>query len=315
VPTEIQEIRNPKSGIRRDLFTALLFLLPNLLGFLAFTVGPVLASLLLSFTVWDLLTWPPKFCGFDNFVELLGFRRGSAGWEANDPRFWQYMWNTVFYMFFIPVSMGLSLGMALLFNRKLPGVVAFRTLYFLPTICSAVSMAVLWKWLYNADFGLINFLLAKIGIQGPEWLDSVAWAKPAIAIMGLWAGLGGFNTILYLAALQDVSRDLQDAASIDGANAWQRFLYVTWPSISPTTFFVFIMSVIGGFQGGFLQAFMMTGGGPAGATTTIDYYIYNKAYAWLKMGSASAIAWVLFIVVFVVTLINWRFGEEKVEYV
>lgn len=303
------------NGKLRDYGTTLLFLLPNFLGFLAFTLGPVLASLILSFTVWDLLSWPPAFCWFDNFIELLGFHRGEAGWEANDPRFWYYVWNTLFYMFFIPVSMALSLVMALLFNRRLPGVVLFRTIYFLPTVCSAVALAVLWKWLYNADFGFINYVLARIGIQGPAWLDSVAWAKPAIAIMGLWAGLGGYNTILYLAALQDVSRDLGDAAAIDGANAWQRFRYVTWPSISPTTFFIFIMSVIGGFQGGFLQAFMMTQGGPAGATTTIDYYIYNMAYNWFKMGKASAIAWFLFLIVFVITLINWRFGEKKVEYV
>lgn len=299
----------------RDFGSTLCFLLPNLVGFLAFTLGPVLASLILSFTVWDLLTWPPRFCGLDNFIALLGMHRGEAGWEANDPRFWYYLWNTLFYMFFIPLSMALSLVMALLFNRRARGVILFRTIYFLPTVCSAVALAVLWQWLYHADFGLINYLLAKIGIQGPEWLTSVSWAKPAIAIMGLWASLGGYNTILYLAALQDVSRDLQDAASIDGANAWQRFRYVTWPSISPTTFFIFLMSVIGGFQGGFLQAYMMTQGGPAGATTTIDYYIYNNAYKWFKMGYGSAIAWVLFLLVFLVTLANWRFGEKKVQYV
>ena len=133
--------------------------------------------------------------------------------------------------------------------------------------------------------------------------------------MGLWAGLGGYNCILYLAALQGVPRDLYEAAEVDGANPWQRFRYVTWPSISPTTFFIFIMGIIGGFQAGFMQAYLMTGGGPAGATTTINYYIYNNAYQWFKMGYASSIAWILFILVFVVTLMNWRFGGRKVKYI
>ena len=218
-------------------------------------------------------------------------------------------------MFFIPLGMALSLVMALLFNRKIKGVIIFRTIYFLPTVCSGVAIAILWRWLYNPDFGLINYLLSKIGIQGPQWLASTKWAKPAIAIMGLWAGLGGYNTVLYLAALQGVPRDLYEAAEVDGANPWQRFRYVTWPSISPTTFFIVTMSIIGGFQAGFMQAYLMTGGGPAGSTTTISYYIYNNAYQWFKMGYASAIAWILFILVFSFTLLNWRFGGRKVEYI
>ncbi len=297
-----------------DYLTSLLFLLPNFSGFLLFTLGPTIASLLLSFTKWDLLT-PPQWVGIKNFVTLLGFHRTPDGWRPNDFYFWYAFWNTIFYMFFIPIQMGLSLLMALLFNRKVKGVVIFRTIYFLPTVCSGVAIAILWRWLYNPDFGLINYLLSKIGIQGPQWLASTKWAKPAIAIMGIWAGLGGYNTVLYLAALQGVPRDLYEAAMVDGANPWQRFRYVTWPTLSPTTFFIFIMSVIGGFQGGFMQAYLMTGGGPAFSTTTINYYIYNNAYVWFKMGYASAIAWILFIFVFAVTLINWRFGGRRVQYI
>ena len=297
-----------------DYLTSVLFLLPNFLGFLLFTLGPTIASLLLSFTDWDLLT-PPKWVGLANFIKLLGFHKTAEGWKPNDPYFWYYLWNTIFYMFFIPVGMGLSLLMALLFNRKVKGVVVFRTIYFLPSVCSGVAIAILWRWLYNPDFGLINYLLSKIGIKGPDWLASTKWAKPAIALMGLWAGLGGYNTVLYLAALQNVPRDLYEAAQVDGANPWQRFRYVTWPSLSPTTFFIFIMSVIGGFQGGFMQAYLMTGGGPAGSTTTLSYYIYNNAYRWYHMGYASAIAWVLFILVFIVTLINWKYGGRKVAYI
>jgi len=293
---------------------AYLFLLPNLIGFLAFTVGPTLWSLLLSFTDWDILT-PLRFVGFANFAKLLGFHRTATGLAANDPYFWYYLWNTIFYMFFIPVSMTLSLLMALLMNKKFKGIVAFRTIYFLPSVCSGVALCLLWRWLYNPDFGLINTFLAKIGISGPEWLSSTRWAKPAIAFMGLWGGLGGFNTILYLAALQGVPRQLYDAADVDGANYWQKFRYITLPSITPTIFFIFVMSCIGGFQGGFMSAYIMTGGGPAGATTTIDYYIYNNAYQWFKMGYASSIAWVLFVLVFAATLINWKYGGRKVKYV
>ncbi len=303
-----------KKGKIKDYLTSIAFLLPNFLGFFAFTLGPTIASLLLSFTNWDILT-PPQWVGLSNFIKLLGFHRTAEGWRANDPYFWYFLWNTIFYMFFIPVGMALSLVMALLFNRKIKGVVIFRTIYFLPTVCSGVAIAILWRWLYNPDFGLINYLLSKIGIQGPQWLASTKWAKPAIAIMGLWAGLGGYNTVLYLAALQGVPRDLYEAAEVDGANPWQRFRYVTWPSISPTTFFIATMSIIGGFQAGFMQAYLMTGGGPAGSTTTISYYIYNNAYQWFKMGYASAIAWILFILVFGVTLLNWKFGGRKVEYI
>lgn len=293
---------------------AYLFLLPNFLGFLAFTVGPTLWSLLLSFTDWDILT-PLKFVGFANFVKLLGFHHAATGLVANDPYFWYYLWNTVFYMLFIPVGMVLSLLMALLFSQKMRGVVFYRTVYFLPSVCSGVALALLWRWLYNPDFGLINTFLAKVGLTGPQWLSSTKWAKPAIAFMGLWGGIGSFNTILYLAALQGVPRQLYEAADVDGANPWQKFRYITLPSITPTTFFIFVMSVIGGFQGGFMSAYIMTGGGPAGATTTIDYYIYNNAYQWFKMGYASSIAWVLFILVFAATLLNWKYGGRRVKYV
>jgi multiple sugar transport system permease protein len=297
-----------------SLLVPYLFLLPNLLGFLLFTVGPTLWSLVISFTEWDILT-PMKFVGLANFVKLLGFHQTVSGIVPNDPYFWYYLWNTIFYMFFIPIGMGLSLFMALLMNRKLKGVVVFRTIYFLPTVCSGVALCLLWRWLYNPDFGLINTVLSWMHIQGPGWLSSTTWAKPAIALMGLWGGLGGFNTILYLAALQGVPRQLYEAAEVDGANAWQKFRYITLPCITSTTFFIFVMSVIGGFQGGFMSAYIMTGGGPAGATTTIDYYIYNNAYQWFKMGYASSIAWVLFILVFVATLLNWKYGGKNVKYV
>ncbi|MDD3926544.1 MAG: sugar ABC transporter permease [bacterium] len=278
------------------------FLLPNFLGFLLFTSLPVLASLVLSFMDWDILT-PPKFAGISNFVTLF-----------HDKLFWQYVGNTLYLMANIPITMVGALLVALLMNQKLRGIVIYRTIYFLPSVCSGVAVCLLWRWLYNPDFGLINTMLGQIGIQGPDWLSSTTWAKPALMLMGLWGAVGGMNMILYLAALQGVPPELYEAAEIDGANAWQKFKAITLPFLSPTTFFIGIMAVIHGFQGGFMSAFIMTNGGPAGSTTTIEYYIYNNAYQWFKMGYAASIAWVLFIVVLIITLFNWRFGGKLVQY-
>jgi len=295
------------------------FILPNLLGFLIFTLLPVIASLCLAFVKWDVLT-PPHFVGIKNFVDLLGFHRASGHHIPNDPLFWKYLYNTVFFMLNIPICVIASLMVALMMNQKLRGITIYRTAFFLPTICSGVAVCLLWRWILNPDFGLLNVLLTNIStffhfdFTPPLWLMDTTWAKPALMVMGLWGGIGGMNMILYLAALQNVPKELYEAAEIDGAGAWTKFRTVTVPFISPTTFFITIMSIIGGFQGGFMQAYVMTGGGPAGATTTIEYYIYSNAYEWFKMGYASSIAWFLFVVIFIVTLINWRFGGKRVHY-
>ena len=279
-----------------------LFLLPNFLGFLLFTSLPVVASLVLSFYSWDLFT-SPRFVGLHNFGVLM-----------QDHAFWYYAFNTGFLMLAIPVNLLGSLLLAVIMNQKLRGIVVFRTVYFLPSIVAGVGTYVLWRWIFNPDYGLINTLLRAVGIAGPPWLQSVVWAKPALMFMGFWTVVGGYNMILYLAALQGVSPELYEAADMDGANAWRKFWSITWPLVSPTTFFILTMSLIGGLQGGFEQAFVMTRGGPAGATTTIGYYIYNQAFAWNHMGYAAAIGWVLFAVVFVITLLNWRFGGKVVHY-
>jgi multiple sugar transport system permease protein len=174
--------------------------------------------------------------------------------------------------------------------------------------------------IYNPNFGLLNSMIAQFGdmlglrLTGPNWLTDEMWAKPAFIIMSVWQSIGGYNMILYLAALQGVPRDLYDAAEVDGANSWQKFWNVTWPQISPTTFFIATMSLIGGFQAGFDQAYIMTGGGPNGSTTTIIYYIFNNAFEWYRMGYAAAISWVLFLIIFVVTVVKWRFFGRAVHY-
>lgn len=284
------------------------FLLPNFLGFLLFTSLPVLASFCLSFVNWDLFS-PPQFVLFDNFIRLF-----------QDTLFWKYCWNTIYMMASIPLSMAGSLMLAIALNQRLKGIVFFRTVYFLPTICSGVAIYMLWRLLYNSDFGLINLSIAKLGeifhlqLRGPNWLTDEVWAKPALIIMGVWQSVGGYNMILYLAALQGVPRDLYEAAEIDGANSWQKFWNVTWPQISPTTFFIATMSIIGGFQAGFDPAFIMTGGGPNGSTTTIIYYLFNNAFQWHQMGYAAAIAWLLFLIIFMITLLKWKFYGKAVYY-
>lgn len=308
----------------REAIIAYLFLLPNLLGFLVFTSIPVLVSLALSFFDAQLAPWPQvltgKFVGFGNFVKLFEFYLKDGIWIANDPKFWKFTGNTLFLMMVIPFQIFGSLFLALIMNQKIKGMVTFRTIYFLPTISNGVAIYLLWQWVYNPNFGLLNSMIAKLGeilnirLQGPHWLSSEVWAKPSLMLMGLWIVVGGYNAILYLAALQNIPKDFYDAASIDGASAWQRFWYVTWPMISPTTFFITIMSIIFGFQGGFMQAYIMTRGGPNGATTTLEYYIFKNLYEWHHVGYAATVAWFLFIAIFLITLINWRFGGKLVHY-
>ena len=460
---------------RRATWVALGFLLPNLIGFLAFTLFPVLFSFWMSFTNWSLKPAVAlQFIGLRNYADLLGVRpmaqgqpvllaayvlcavavgvglvgalwanmaqwrgtrlggavlaaaglaflaqgvsgagqgatigglvalgcglsvalregdwtagrgtvpaallalgagglwlmQGAMGlaYQPRDGYFWQFLYNTVYLMLGIPLSIGGSLGFALLLHEDLPtgparqrtvaavlclvvglvmgvvvwglgnpnlgllcgllwaiaalgiafNVVAFRTLFYLPTFTAGVALMILWKALYNPKTGPIDLGLAALfhvlGLHAtpPQWLGDVNWAKPALIMMGVWTGIGGTNMLLYLAGLSNVPKELLDAADVDGAGRWARFRHVTWPQLAPTTFFITIMAIIGGLQGGFEQARVMTLGGPAGSTTTLSYYIYNKAFQDLDMGYASAISWILFAVVFVATALNWKFGK------
>ncbi|MFC1805471.1 carbohydrate ABC transporter permease [Planctomycetota bacterium] len=320
----------PSAGRQRDLKPALCFLAPNFLGFLVFVAGPVLFSLVVSFTNWDLQrTVPFRFIGLRNFVEL-----------ARDPEFWLYFVNTAYLMLGMPVAIAGSLMLALLLSQRLRGIVVYRTLFYLPAFTAGVALMILWKALYNPDFGPINaaieWVLGVLGLTGvgaPQWLlstrnllgldvESVGivpqqWgvgARDAIIVMGIWIAIGGNNMLLYLAALSNVPQELYEAAQIDGAGKWQTFWNVTWPQLAPTTFFIVVMSFIGGLQGGFEQARVMTAGGPAGTTTTLTYYIYTKAFEEFQIGYASSISWVLFVIIFVVTLVNWRFGTKELSY-
>lgn len=303
------KVRRKRSG---ELWIAVGFLLPNLIGFALFTMWPVIAAFLLSFSEWDLLT-PPRWVGWANFVDLLGFHLSDGAWVPNDSDFWKFLWNTIFLLLGLPATMATSLALALVLNQKLRFTYAYRLVFFLPGILSGVAIFYLWRWIYNPEFGLMNAALAALGIDGPPWLSDYLWAKPALMIMGLWLYAGGTGMLLYLAALQGIPQDLYEASAIDGAGPWQKFIHITWPGVMPVTFFIFVMGVIGGLQGGFEMAYIMTQGGPFGATTTIGYYIYTMAYESFRMGYAAAIACVLFVIILGVTLLNWRFGGRNLN--
>ena len=313
----------------RPLAIALLFLAPNLVGFLGFTFGPVLFSLGASFTNWDLQRpGATHYIGLENFRELLA-----------DQQFWLYLCNTLYLMLGIPISIATSLMIAILLNQKLRGVIIYRTLLYLPSFTAGVALMILWKALYNPDYGPINIIINTLlhwmhvtSISAPRWLGSLnnlvglqpesvklsshffgLGARDALIIMGIWTVAGGNSMLLYLAALTNVPADLYEAASLDGAGHWSCFWNVTWPQLAPTTFFIVIMSLIGGLQGGFEQARILTQGGPANTTTTLAYYIYTQAFERFQIGYASAISWVLFLMIFLFTLIYWQFGKQEVH--
>lgn len=310
------EIANPGNGVRREeSLAAAVFLAPNVLGFVVFSLLPVLAAFALSFCRWDLFH-PARFVAFQNYVDLLGWERTAEGSiRFNDPHFWKYLGNTLFLMLSIPLTMLGSLLLAIVLNQQLIGRSLLRAVFFLPTICSGVGLLLLWKYLLNAEFGLINVgLRAALGVDGPNWLGEAQWAKPAMILMSVWGGIGGTSMIIYLAGLQQIPQQLYEAAEIDGAGPFQRFRSITLPMLAPTTFFILITSVIGAFQGGFSMAYVMTHGGPEGSTTTVDYHIYNHAFQFFHMGYAAAISVVLFFLIFLVTLLQWRWGRSAASY-
>ncbi len=295
---------------------AVWFLLPNAIGFLVFTLLPVLAAFLLSFTQWDAVeSWRGiHWTGLGNYREILGLVRTPQGLQASDEQFWTTMYNTVFLMLGIPLGMALSFFTALLMNQRLRGITLYRVVFFLPTVCSAVAVAMVWRWVYDADWGLLNQSLRMVGVANPPgWLLDPSWAKPALILMGLWMGVGGYNCVLYLAGLQNIPPELYEAADMDGAGWWEKVRHITWPMLAPTTFFIFVMSIIAGFQGYFVSIHILTRGGPAGSTTNLLYYIYQSAFDHQKMGYACALAMILFAIIFLCTLVNWKYGKEATD--
>jgi len=292
---------------QRELIAALCFLLPNLIGFVIFMAGPLFTSLGISFLEWNLLN-PPTWLGLENYQHLL-----------QDDDFWLSLRATLYYMAgSVPLSIISALLLALALNQKIRGITIYRTLYFIPVVSSMIAVALMWRWMYNPTSGILNYMLDQIfttlhlPLTPPDWLQSRVWAMPAIIFMSVWKGLG-YNMVLFLAGLQGIPAHLYEAAEIDGATAWRKFWHITLPLLTPTTFFIVIISIIGSFQI-FEQAYIMTQGGPARSTVTTVYYIYENGFQWYQMGYASAVAWVLFALILLVTVIQWKYQDRWVFY-
>jgi multiple sugar transport system permease protein len=287
-------------GAARRTAAGLAFLSPWLIGFAAFTLLPIGLSLYYSFCDYSLVQ-PPTWVGLDNYRDLLG-----------DPVFWQALTNTFQYAAMaIPAALLVSLGLALLLNLRMPGQAVFRTIIFLPSLVPVVASAMVWLWLLNADAGLINAALRMAGVKGPGWLVDTRWALPSLALMSLWGV--GHTVVIYLAGLQDVPAELYEAAAIDGAGPARRLWHVTLPTISPVIFFNLVMAIIGTLQV-FATPFIMTGGGPARATYFYSMYLYDNAFNYLKMGYASAMAWILLMMIVLLTALAFWTSKRWVHY-
>jgi len=288
---------------RRNLRNGLLFIAPWIVGFLAFTLYPICSSLFFSFCDYSVLE-RPVWIGAENYTEL-----------AHDDVFWISLKNTAYYaVFALSFGLILSISIALLLNTKVRGMAFYRTIFFLPSIVPAVATAILWLWILNGKFGVLNYTLSLLGIPDrslPAWLDSKEWAMPALIMMSLW-GIG-HSMVIYLAGLQDVPIHLYESADIDGASWWQKTVHITLPMLSPSIYFNLIMGIIGTFQV-FAAPYIMTNGGPERATHFYSFYLYNLAFEDLRMGYACAMAWILFVIILVLTLAATKVSQRHVHY-
>jgi multiple sugar transport system permease protein len=291
------------TGLRRSQREAIAFYLsisPWLLGFILFIAGPMVISLLVSFTDWDLLS-PAVWVGLDNYRRML-----------DDTRFWQALRVTTLYtLFYVPSDLAGGLLLALLVQPKLRGVRVFRTIFYLPTVLSGVAFVVVWLWMLNPTAGLINTMLAQVGVTGPRWLLDPRWALTALLLMSFWGW--GRTMVIFLAGLQAIPDEIYEAAAMDGAGNLRRFVYMTLPLLTPTIFFVLILSIISTFQT-FTSAFVATDGGPLDATLFFVLYLYKQAFEFRHMGYAAALAWVLFVIVLALTLVIFRSQRLWVFY-
>ncbi len=289
---------------RSQIYAGYLFLLPNFIGFVAFILVPVVFSLYLAFSSWDLLSGVGgiQWVGLSNFTRM-----------ASDPWFVSSLWNNLVYSTFTVVfSILIGLGMALLLNNKVFGKSVLRTMYFIPYIVSLVAISAIWMALLSR-FGPVSQLVRALGVENPPvWLMDPTFALPAIITLGIW-NQAGYCMLIYLAALQGVPKELYEAAEVDGGGAWVKFHHVTWPLISPATFLLVITQIISSFRV-FAPVQILTQGGPGRSTTVLVYYIYRTAYQNFRMGYASAMAWVLFSMVFIITFIQWQGQKRWVNY-
>lgn len=280
----------------------LIFLVPSLLGFTVFNIIPILSSFFLAFAEWNLLT-PIRFVGVENFVNMF----------TKDPLFWPSLGRTLYYSSLsIPLGIVTSLILALAMNRPLKGIKIFRVIYFVPYVSSMVAVAMVWRWLYNEQFGLINTFLSFLGLPGQSWLNSAGLVIPSLVVMDVWKG-AGFGMLIYLAALQGIPEQIYEAAKVDGANPVQSFFRITLPLLGPAHFYMLVTGLIGGFQV-FDSIYLMTHGGPGFASRVYAYNLYQAAFRQFQMGYASSMAWFLFFIIFAVTLFQFKKLGGKVQY-
>jgi multiple sugar transport system permease protein len=285
---------------RREAIAFYLTIAPWLAGFLLFTVGPMLLSLYTSFTSWDLIN-PPIFTGLGNYRDM-----------AEDPLFWQALKVTCIYtLFYVPLDLVGGLMLALLVRPRLRGISTYRTIFYLPAVFSGVAFVVVWVWMLNPTGGLVNLALAHFGIQGPNWLMDPKWALPSLVLMSFWGW--GRSMVIFLGGLQAIPGELYEASAIDGAGGTQSFWKITLPLLSPTIFFNLVLSIISTFQT-FTNAFVATDGGPLDATLFLVLYIYRQGFQFLNMGYASALAWVLLVIIMALTLLVVRSQRFWVFY-
>jgi multiple sugar transport system permease protein len=283
---------------------AYLFLAPAISAIFIFFFLPVLTALMISFTDFDIYTlggWGTlRFVGLNNYIKLI-----------DDPLFWQALQNTFYYVVAAaPLSIAISLGAALLLNSKLikyKGI--FRLSYFMPVVTTLVAVAIVWRFIYHPKFGILNYILSFVGINPIDWLGDPVWAMPSIILMSVWKNFG-YNMIIFIAGLQNIPEELYEAADIEGANGWQKFKSITLPMLAPTTLFVTLITMIGFFQI-FAEPYVMTQGGPLNKTLTIVQYMYQEGFRWWNMGYSSSIAFVLFFIIFIGTMIQLKIQKSK----
>lgn len=284
---------------RREHSWGLLFVAPPFIGFLIFMAFPIVFAFIASLTKWNgMNNMMDNFIGLENYAKLL-----------TDAKFWKVLLNTVIYMIGIPVGMILGLVIAVGMNRKIRGIKVLRTLYYIPVISSLVAVAILWMWVFNYDYGLLNSIIGLFGVKGPNWLGDEVWVKVSMIIFMVWKGLGS-TIILYLAGLQGIPRDYYEAARIDGASGFNLFRHITLPLVSPVTFYLLITGLIGGFQVFVEVLVMVPSGGLNYSAATVVFYLYDKAFGNNQMGYGSAMAFILAIIIFIITAINFK-GQDK----
>ncbi|NOY09886.1 MAG: sugar ABC transporter permease [Spirochaetes bacterium] len=293
----------PRYYSKQQTLNGILYISPWLVGFGLFILGPMLYSIVLSFSKYSLAS-APKFVGLSNYVEAL----------TGDDIFWISVKNTVWYVaFFVPIATIGSLALALLLNNQFKGISIFRTIFYLPSVTPIVAMALIWVWIFTPDFGILNYLLMKLGISNPpRWLASPEWSKPGIIIMQLWK-VGGPRMIIFLAGLQEIPDQLYESADIDGANMFDKFIHITLPLLSPAIFLNIITTVMRAFQV-FAISYVATRGGPLKSTTFYAIHLYNKAFRYFQLGYGCSLAWIFFVFLLLFTLLYFKLSKRWVHY-